>query len=386
MKKIKEILALVLVFALCAGTAAFGADAGPIKIGFIGPLTGPVAAYGVSVRNGTELYTNIFNDAGGINGRKIELIIYDDRHDPTEALSAYNRLVTADEITAFMGPVTSGPTFGVAEASAEDNIPGITPTATHPDVTKYGNHFFRACFLDPFQGACMARFAREYMNAGTAAVIYDVTGAYSTGLYDAFAATAAEIGLNVVTAESYAADDVDFNAQLAIIANLAPDVIFMPDYYNKAYLIASQARQFGITSTFLGVDGTDGVLEIEGADTSVFEGMFLANHYFSGDPSEFVQSFRKDYEAAYGIKPNAFAALGFDVALILYDAIAKVAADGVKIGPTSESRQAIIDKMAATDLEGVTGRITFDKDNNAVKEVPVIKIQDNAYIFETRYK
>jgi len=135
----KKIFALILVFMFCASSVAFGAE--PIKIGLIAPLTGPVAVYGTAVKNAVELYTKLFNEAGGINGRKINLIIYDDRHDPTEALSAYNRLVTADEVPAFIGPVTSGPTFGVAEAATADNVPGITPTATHPDVTKHNSTF-----------------------------------------------------------------------------------------------------------------------------------------------------------------------------------------------------------------------------------------------------
>jgi len=231
----------------------------------------------------------------------------------------------------------------------------------------------------------MARFAHERLNAKTAAIIYDVSGAYSTGLYEAFTAAAAEVGLNIVATESYTADDVDFNAQLTNVANLAPDVIFLPDYYNKAYLIASQARRAGISSTLLGIDGTDGVLEIEGADTSVFDGMFFANHYFSDDPSQIVQDFRKNYNDSFGVIPNALGALGYDAAVILYDAIAKAVADGVVIGATPKSYQAIIDKMAATDLEGVTGQIIF-KDNNPVKEVTIIRIQDGAYIFETKYK
>jgi len=380
----KKFLTLIFVFVLCASSAAFGAD-GPIKVGVIAPLTGNVAVYGTAVKNAVDLYTKLFNEAGGINGRKIELVVYDDKGDPTEALNAYNRLVTADEVVAFIGPVTSGPTFGVAEASAADNVPGISGTATHPDVTKYGKHYFRACFEDPFQGGSMARFAHERLGAKTAAVIYDVSGAYSTGLYDAFIAAAAEVGLKVVAVESYTADDVDFNAQLTNIANVTPDVIFLPDYYNKAYLIASQARQAGITSTFLGIDGTDGVLEIEGADTSVFDGLYFANHYFSDDPSPIVQEFRKNYNESFGIIPNSLGALGYDAAVILFDAIAKAVEDGVVVGATPQSYQAIIDKMAATNLEGVTGQITF-KDNNPVKEVTIIRIQDGAYNFETKYK
>jgi branched-chain amino acid transport system substrate-binding protein len=379
-----RILAVAFVATFCWGNAAFGAAGEAIKVGVIAPLTGGVSMYGSLLRNGVEFYTKIFNNAGGVDGRKIELVIYDDKGDPTEALNAYNKLVTADEVAAFIGPVTSAPTFGVAEASAVDNIPGITGTATHPDVTSYGKNYFRACFEDPFQGGTMARFSAGALGAKTAAVIYNVSDAYSTGLYNAFNASAAEIGLKVVAAESYTTDDVDFNAQLTRIAELAPDVLFLPDYYNRVYLLCSQARKAGITATFLGVDGADGILEIEGADISVFEGLHFANHYFSDDPSPLVQDFRKNYEADFGTIPNSLAALGYDAALILFDAIKKAAADGVEIGATPESYQAIIDKMAATNLDCVTGHIAF-KDNNPVKEVAITKIQGGAYSFAAKY-
>jgi branched-chain amino acid transport system substrate-binding protein len=381
----KKVLAWVFILALCLCGTAFAADAPVIKIGVIAPLTGNVAVYGIAAKNGSELFARLANEAGGIDGHKVELVIYDDKGDPTESLNAYNKLVTADEVAAIIGPVTSSPTFGVAEASAADNVPCITGTATHPDVTSYGKNFFRTCFEDPFQGGAMARFAFEKLDAKTAAVIYNVSDAYSTGLYNAFRESAEKAGLQIVGAESYANDDVDFNAQLTGIAKSAPDVLFIPDYYNKAYLICSQARKAGIKSIFLGVDGTDGVLQIEGADYSVFDGMYFPNHYFPDDPSPLVQNLRKNYEASYGAAPNSFAALGYDAAAILFDAVAKASSAGVKIGATPESYQAIIDNMAATDLECVTGRITF-VNNNPVKDVSVIRISEGAYKFETKYR
>jgi len=383
MKKMRKILAMALVLAFCAGSATMGFASEPIRIGVIAPLTGPVAVFGIAVRNGVELYTNMFNAAGGVNGRMIELIIYDDRGLPTEALNAYNRLVNLDEVVAFVGPVTSGATFGVAEASAEDNIPGITATATHPDVTIHGNNYFRACFLDPFQGYSMARFAREYLGAETAAVLFDSAMAYSTGLRNSFVATAAEIGLTIVADESYNTGDVDFSAQLTVIAAQSPDVLFLPDYYNTVFLLASQARNAGITATLLGADGTDGVLGIEGIDASVFDGMFFATHFYVGDPSSLVQDFLTNYEAAFDHMPNSFAALGFDAAKILFEAITNVAAAGTEIEPVPAVHQAIIDQMAATEIQGVTGRITFDEHNNAVKELTVIRIEGGEYTLET---
>ena len=382
----KKILALFVLTVLCFCVCpAFASDASPVKIGVIAPLTGPVAVYGTAAANGVQLYTKVINAAGGLNGYPVETIVYDDKGDPTEALNAYNKLVTADEVAAIVGPVTSSPTFGVAEASAADNIPGITATATHPDVTTYGKNFFRACFEDPFQGGAMARFSAEKLGAKTAAVLYNVTDAYSTGLYEAFAAAGENAGLKIVAVESYSKDDVDFNAQLTNIAATSPDVLFLPDYYNTVYLICSQARKAGIKSVFIGVDGADGVLEIEGADGSVVDGLYFASHYFPDDPAELVLSFRKNYEAEYGSGPNSFAALGYYAAMILYDAIAKASAAGIEIGASETSYQAIIDNMAATALDCITGHITFEN-NNPVKDVSVIKIDKGAYTFETKYR
>ena len=383
--EMRKIFALVMVFALCLGGTAFAGDASAIKVGVIAPLTGGVAVYGTAVKNGVELFTKIVNDAGGVKGHKIELVVYDDKGDPTEALNAYNKLVTADEVAAFIGPVTSSPTFGVAQASAADNVPGITASATHPDVTTYGKHFFRSCFEDPFQGGAMARFAYEKLKAKKAAVIYDVTSAYSTGLYNSFKASAEKAGLEIVAAESYSSGDVDFNAQLTKIAGLNPDVLFIPDYYNTVYLICSQAKKAGIKAIPLGVDGSDGVLEIEGADVSVFEGLYFANNYFSNDPADIVQNFRKAYEAQYGAMPNSFAALGYDAAAILCDAIGKAIDSGITVGANDKSYQAIIDNMAATDLDCVTGHISFEN-NNPVKDISVVKITGGQYTFEEKYR
>lgn len=382
-------LSLSLLVTLAAGCGApqnnAGETAGTIKIGVIAPLTGDVAVYGTAVKNAVDIYTDKFNKEGGADGHKIELVTYDDKGDPTEALNAYNRLVSKDGVSAIIGPVTSGPTFGVAETSAKDNIPCVTGTATHPDVTTYGKNFFRACFEDPFQGGAMAKFAANELKAKKAAIIFNISDAYSTGLKDAFSATAKDAGVTVVSSESYGKGDVDFKAQLTKIAAQNPDVLFIPDYYNTAYLICKQARDMGITATFLGVDGTDGVLAIEGADTSVFDGLYFANHYSADDTAQIVQDFRKAYEDKFGETPNALAALGYDAAMILYNGIAEASKNGAEIGPNAESYQAIIDAITATDLDCVTGHITFDENNNPIKECSLTLIENGAYKFYKKY-
>ncbi|MBQ9988525.1 MAG: ABC transporter substrate-binding protein [Clostridia bacterium] len=383
MKKMKMAALLMACLMLVAMLAGCGkkADENVVKIGLIGPQTGAVAAYGLSVKNAIELYIKEANANGGINGKTIELIAYDDKGDPTEAKQAYDKLVTADEVVAVLGPVTSDPTFGVAEASVADNMPCITGTATHPDVTTYGDNFYRACFEDPFQGGTVARFAQKELGVKTVAIIYNTSSAYSTGLKDAFSKAANEAGMTILATEGYAEGDVDFKSQLTNIAAVKADALFMPDYYNNVYMIAKQAREAGINATFLGVDGTDGVLKIEGADTSVFEGMYFANHYAADDTADMVVNFVSNYKEAYNDTPDALAALGYDAAIILIDALKKVDAAGTDLS----DRQAVIDAIAATDLDCVTGHITFDENNNPIKDCTIIKIVNAQYTFVTKY-
>ena len=375
----KRFACLFLALMLAFGAAA---SAESVKVGLIAPLTGEVAVYGNAVKEAVQLYIDDFNAAD--HPFDINLIIYDDKGDPTEAMNAYNKLVYQDDIAVLLGPVTSSPTFGVAEASVDDGIPALTPTATHPDVTTYGNNFFRACFEDPFQGGSMAKFASSELKATTAAIIYNNADTYSIGLRDAFMKTSEEVGLTVTTTEAYGASDIDFRAQLTNIIKTNPDVLFIPYYYNVTYMICSQARELGYTGTFLGVDGTDGVLAIEGADVSVFDGMYFANHYSADSDSPVTQAFIKEYTDKYGATPNALAALGYDGAMIVCDALERVNNDGVKIDGES-SYEAIIEALRATEVDGVTGHITFDENNNPIKTLSIIQIKDGAYHFYMNY-
>ncbi len=375
----KRFACLFLALMLAFGAAA---SAESVKVGLIAPLTGEVAVYGNAVKEAVQLYIDDFNAAD--HPFDINLIIYDDKGDPTEAMNAYNKLVYQDDIAVLLGPVTSSPTFGVAEASVDDGIPALNPTATHPDVTTYGDNFFRACFEDPFQGGSMAKFASSELKATTAAIIYNNADTYSIGLRDAFMKTAEEVGLTVTTTEAYGASDIDFRAQLTNIIKTNPDVLFIPYYYNVTYMICSQARELGYTGTFLGVDGTDGVLAIEGADVSVFDGMYFANHYSADSDSPVTQAFIKEYTDKYGATPNALAALGYDGAMIVCDALERVNNDGVKIDGEN-SYEAIIEALRATEVDGVTGHITFDENNNPIKTLSIIQIKDGAYHFYMNY-
>lgn len=381
-----KIIAIILCVALIAGvfSGCNGKDSETIKIGMIGPLTGEVAMYGTAVLKAVQLYVNQYNEDGGLNGRMIEIIDYDDKHDATDARNAYTRLATSDEVIAIIGAVTSTPTISVAQASLDDRMPLMTPTATHPDVTSFGDNMFRACFLDPYQGSTMAGYAKNELGATTAAVIYNNSDAYSTGLYESFIATAGELGLEIVAAESYAGTDTDYQTQLTNIKSKNPDVIFAPDYYNSLYLVMNQAKQLGITAKFLGVDGADGILGIEGVDTSVVEGLYFANHYSTEDQSEVVQNFLKGFRDEYDEEPSALAALGYDAAMLVIAALEKVAND-MELEPTLEVYEAIIAALKATDIEAVTGRITYDENNNPQKSVAIILVKDGKYTLDSKY-
>ncbi len=378
MKKrlIAVILAVAMVFTLASCKKA---DSGNIKIGLITPMTGEVAVYGMAVKNAVELYINAFNDAGGIDGRKIELIVYDDKGDATESVNAYQKLVTSDEVVAIIGAVTSTPTLAVMQASVSDNIPMITPTATHPDVTSYGKNAFRACYTDDVQAISCANFAKTGLEVKTAAIIYGSEDPYSTGLKEVFEAKCEENGIQIVAVEGYSASDVDYKSQLTNIIAKEPEVLFVPDYYNTVYTVAKQARELGYEGEFLGVDGVDGVLAIEGADVSYLDGLYFSNHYATDTDSQAVRDFIDAFQKKYNEVPNALAALGYDAADILVQAVALAVADGVKMEAGKECYQAIIDKIATIKLDGVTGNITFDADHNTQKTCTIITVINGEY-------
>ena len=371
----KKTLIVVLVVALLAtGLTACGKSGGDtIKIGGLAPLTGDVSVYGIAASNGAKLAIDEINKAGGINGKQIEFILYDEKGDVNEAVNAYNKLVDQDKVVAILGDVTSKPTISVAQLAAKANIPMITATATALDVTKQGTNVFRACFIDPFQGEIMAKFAKENLKATKVAVIYNSGDDYSNGLKDSFTAKSNELGLEVVASESYAKGDTDFKAQLTKIAASGAEALFVPDYYNTVALIANQAKATGLTMPLMGTDGWDGVLSA--AKPEDVEGYYFANHYSTEDQDPKVQAFLKNYKTTYKEDPNAFVALGYDAAYILAEAFKKA-------GSTDSAK--VIEALKATDYTGVTGNVKFDENRNPTKSVTIIQILDGQYRYSSK--
>ena len=227
-----------------------GATGDTIKIGGLAPLTGDVSVYGVAVDNGVKMAVEEINADGGVLGKQIEYIVYDEKGDATEAVNAYNKLVQSDNVVAIVGDVTSKPTLAVAQQAAKDKIPLITASGTAENITQAGENIFRACFIDPFQGELMASYASKKLEKKTAAIIYNISDDYSKGLYEAFEAAAGDLGIEVVQVEGYGKGTVDFKAQLTNIKSKNPDVIFLPVYYQDVALIAVQAKELGIEAQF----------------------------------------------------------------------------------------------------------------------------------------
>ncbi|MDU4937213.1 MAG: ABC transporter substrate-binding protein [Clostridium paraputrificum] len=354
------------VLAGCGGNSEGGADSDVIKIGGIGPLSGPNSTYGISVKEGADLLAEEINAAGGINGKKVEFIFEDDQSDNTVAASAFNKLVDKDGVCAILGGVTSGTTLAIAPNSTNKKIPMITPTGTEPTITNVGGDFmFRGCFVDSFQGEILAKYTKEKLEKTTAAVLYNSSSDYSKGIANAYKETLEKNGGQVLEFLSYGSDkETDFKAQLTKIKSANPDVIILPDYYNVVGLIAKQARDMGITSQFLGGDGWESE-ELTKIGGTAVDGAIYINHYYAEDTDENVKNFVDSYTKKYNKTPDCFAALSYDTAKILVKAIEKA---------NSTDGTAIRDALATMEIKSVTGNIKFNEERSAVKSAAIIKI------------
>jgi branched-chain amino acid transport system substrate-binding protein len=348
-----------------------------ILIGEYGSLTGGIATFGISTKNGSELAFEGVNQKGGILGQKIKLLVEDDQSKPEEAGTVVNKLIHQDHVIAMLGHVASSHSLAAAPICQAEHVPMISPSSTNPRVTQVGNYIFRVCFLDTFQGAVMAKFAYDTLKVRKVAVLVDVRSDYSVGLQTFFGQAFKKLGGTIVTDQSYSQGDSDFRAQLTAIKGANPDAIYVPGYYTEVGTIVHQARELGITVPFLGSDGWDSpkLWEIGG---TALNGCYFSNHYATDDPNPVVQKFVTDYKAKYGVLPDALAALAYDAARILAAAIEKAGStDGAKVR----------DQIAATkDFDGVTGIITINADRNAVKSAVIVKVENGKYLLTETIK
>lgn len=348
-----------------------GASHDTIAIGEFASLTGKEATFGQSSHKGTLLAVEEINAAGGLLGKKVELIHEDNRSLPGESATIVKKLITRDHVVAVLGEVASGRSLEAAPVCQENKIPMISPSSTNPEVTKRGDYIFRVCFIDPFQGTVMAKFAKGRLKAQKVAVLSDVAAPYSIGLAQYFKERFTADGGQIVSEQRFNSGDKDFKAQLTSIKAANPDAVFVPCYYTEAGLIVSQARQLGITVPLFGGDGWEAPQLIE-IGKEAMEGCYYSTHYSPEDQSPAVQEFVKKFKAKNnGEVPDAMAALGYDSAMVL--------ADAIKRAGTTESAK-LRDAIAATkDFVGVTGKTSLDADRNATKPAVILEIKDGRF-------
>ncbi|MBF0315739.1 MAG: ABC transporter substrate-binding protein [Oligoflexia bacterium] len=364
MKFIPFSLFLLMIFSLLSFSCT-KKSADTIVIGNYGSLTGSEATFGLSTRDGIQLAIDEFNSAGGLNGKKLELKVYDNQGKPEEARLSVEKLINVDKVVALLGEVASTRSLAAAPVAQQYKVPMITPSSTNPEVTKKGNFIFRTCFIDPFQGQVMAKFAVNSLKLKRGAILRDNKSDYSMGLADYFTKTLTELGGTVIADEKYASGDSDFKAQLTSLREKHPDFIFIPGYYTEVGLIARQARELGISSMLLGGDGWDSPKLIEIGGTAL-DGSYFSNHYTAEDKRPEVQEFITKFKNKYNVAPDGLAAAGYDAAQILLAAMKRA-----KSLEGDDLRLAI---AATTNHPGVTGMITINSERDAVKSAVVLRV------------
>lgn len=365
MKKLLLMVISLTIFILsCGGNkTASNANSDIIKIGVIAPLTGDVAQYGVAVKEGVQLKVDEINANGGINGKKIELVIADSKGDVQESVNIFKKMVSQDKVNLVIGEVISSTSLAISELAQSAKVPIITATGTNLDITKGKDFVFRTTFTDPFQGVATAKYAKE-KGIKTVAVLTNTSSDYSVGLSEAFKIQAAQDGITVIE-EKYTKDDKDFKSVLTKIKGQNPEAIFIPDYYNTIGLIITQANELGIKAQYFGGDGWDGIQENFG---QAAEGAIFASQFAPDDTDATVQKFITDYKAKFNRDPLVFAALGYDTAIVVENALKSLNGNL----DTATIKEAM---AKTTGLNLVTGTFSFDAERNPEKKVTFIEVK-----------
>lgn len=356
-----------------AAPEAEGDFTGTMVIGGIGPLTGGAAVYGNAVKNGIQLAVDEINAAGGVNGIKLELNFQDDEHNEEKAVNAYNTLKDKD-MKLLIGTVTSNPCIAVAAESAKDNIFQLTPSGSAVDCVANDNAF-RICFNDPNQGTASAQYIAQNGLATKVAAIYDSSDVYSTGIYEKFAAEAANQNLEVAAAEAFTADSkTDFSVQIQKVQESGAELLFLPIYYQEAALILQQADKAGLNVKYFGCDGLDGLIDQLGDDVAISEGVMLLTPFAADATDEKTVAFTTAYKNAYnGEVPIQFAADGYDAVYAVKAAMEKAGITDASIS-ASDLCDALKTAMTEITVEGVTGTITWTADGEPTKDPKAMQI------------
>jgi branched-chain amino acid transport system substrate-binding protein len=356
-----------------AGGNGTAAATGPITIGAFLSMTGSMATFGESSKRGASIAIEEANAGGGVLGRKLELVVLDDQGRADEAGNAVSRLIDVNKAVAIIGEVASTLSLVGGRIAQRRQVPMVSPSSTNTQVTQVGDYVFRVCFLDPFQGFAMAKFAREKLKLSKVAVLKDVRNDYSIGLSESFEQAFVKLGGTIVAKESYSAGDTEFSAQLTKIKATAPDGLYVPGYYTEVGGIARQARRLGIKAPMMGGDGWESpeLRNIGGPD---IVGSYYSNHFAHDQPSARAKLFIAAYRAKYNEAAPALAALGYDATLAVIDAMRRA---------NSAAPKAIRDALATTEkLDAVTGLLTLDKNRNPIKPAVIVRVTESGESFE----
>jgi branched-chain amino acid transport system substrate-binding protein len=365
---------LLVTFALGLSPGLRAAE--PIMIGEYASLTGKEAGFGQTSHHGVVLALEEINAAGGVLGRPLELAYEDNQTKAGESATVAKKLISRNKVVALIGEVSSGRSLEAAPIAQSSRIPMIAPAATNPKVTQTGNYIFRVCFIDPFQGTVMAKFARNDLKVKSVAILSSVSNAYSLGLAKFFKETFLAAGGEIATEKNFAEGDKDFRAQLTAVKAAGVEAVFVPGYYTESALIVRQARELGLTMPFFGGDGWEDeqLLKIGG---EALNGCYYSTHFSAENTDPVVAQFVARYRTRWnGEIPGAFSALGYDAVYVLADALKRA-------GTTDGAR--LRDALAATrNFPGVTGVTTIDADRNASKAATIIALKDGrAKFFKT---
>lgn len=386
MKRVSKVLTALVLGTVLAGLAA-GCGGGEkkadtIKVGANLEMTGGSASYGISSKNAIELAFKEINEKGGINGKQLELVVADNKSEAAEATNAMQKLVSQDNVVAVIGPNLSSSVIAASAINNSAKVLDIAPMATNPYVTvdqasgKTKEFNYRTCFIDPFQGTVMAKFATAELGVGNAAILIDNSSDYAKGLAQFFKENFVKEGGAVTAEESYLQKDTDFKATLTKIKATNPDFLYVPGYYQEVGLIVKQARELGMNMPIAGGDGWDSAKMPEIAGAAALNNTYFSSLYSPEDLSDINKNFVAAYEKAYGQKPDVFAALSYDSALLVAEAIKNA-------GSTEPAK--ISEAMAKINgFSGVSGSVTFDDKHNPVKSAVILEYKDGAQSLKTK--
>ncbi|MBQ8201199.1 MAG: ABC transporter substrate-binding protein [Clostridia bacterium] len=372
--KIRKLFAAVLALCMLMSLSATASAEDALKIGVIGPMTGGAAVYGIAVANGAKIAVDEINAMGGM---QIVLDVQDDEHDPEKGINAFNTVLD-NGVQMILGTVTTAPCLAVAAEAYEERVFMLTPSASATGVTEGRDNAFQVCFTDPGQGVAAADMIVAKSMGTKIGVIYNNADVYSTGIYQAFAARAAELNLEIVATTTFSSDDnADFSVQIAACKDAGADLVFLPIYYTPASLILAQAKAVDYAPVFFGGDGMDGILALEGFDKTLAEGLMLLTPFAASSQDEKTQKFVQAYKAAFGEEPNQFAADAYDGIYALYTAAQNAGINGDTA--YDEVCELLIAQFPTLQISGLTGELTWAATGEVIKTPAVYVVKDGAY-------